>query len=281
MNTYELLKIGSTTLKEKKIVSYDLDSEILLAKVLNKNRQDLLRNLTQKIHKKYFLKYSNFIERRSNHEPVAYILNQKEFWSKFFYVTKDTLIPRPETELMVDRLIKKYKNKKNISILDMGTGSGCIILSLLGELNNSSGVGIDISHRALQIAKKNAIYHGIDAKVKFLNIPLSKYFSKKHDLIVSNPPYVSRREFQCLSEDIKKFEPRIALDGGNDGLDLIKKVIYKTKYILKLNGTLALEIGNKQFRKVSKILINNNFKIEFRINDFGNNTRCIIAKKLK
>ena len=281
MNTYELLKIGSTTLKEKKIVSYDLDSEILLAKVLNKNRQDLLRNLTQKIHKKYFLKYSNFIERRSNHEPIAYILNQKEFWSKFFYVTKDTLIPRPETELMVDRLIKKYKNKKNISILDMGTGSGCIILSLLGELNNSSGVGIDISHRALQIAKKNAIYHGIDAKIKFLNIPLSKYFSKKHDLIVSNPPYVSRREFQCLSEDIKKFEPRIALEGGNDGLDLIKKVIYKTKYILKLNGTLALEIGNKQFREVSKILINNNFKIEFRINDFGNNTRCIIAKKLK
>ena len=281
MNTYELLKIGSTTLKEKKIVSYDLDSEILLAKVLNKNRQDLLRNLTQKIHKKYFLKYSNFIERRSNHEPIAYILNQKEFWSKFFYVTKDTLIPRPETELMVDRLIKKYKNKKNISILDMGTGSGCIILSLLGELNNSSGVGIDISHRALQIAKKNAIYHGIDAKIKFLNIPLSKYFSKKHDLIVSNPPYVSRREFQCLSEDIKKFEPRIALDGGNDGLDLIKKVIYKTKYILKLNGTLALEIGNKQFKEVSKILINNNLKIEFRINDFGNNTRCIIAKKLK
>ena len=198
MNTYELLKIGSTALKEKKIVSYDLDSEILLAKVLNKNRQDLLRNLTQKIHKKYFLKYSNFIERRSNHEPIAYILNQKEFWSKFFYVSKDTLIPRPETELMVDRLIKKYKNKKNISILDMGTGSGCIILSLLGELNNSSGVGIDISHRALQIAKKNAIYHGIDAKIKFLNIPLSKYFSKKHDLIVSNPPYVSRREFQCL-----------------------------------------------------------------------------------
>ena len=163
----------------------------------------------------------------------------------------------------------------------MGTGSGCIILSLLGELNNSSGVGIDISPRALQIAKKNAIYHGIDAKIKFLNIPLSKYFSKKHDLIVSNPPYVSRREFQCLSEDIKKFEPRIALDGGNDGLDLIKKVIYKTKEILKINGTLALEIGNKQFKKVSKILINNNFKIEFRINDYGDNTRCIIARKLK
>ena len=170
---------------------------------------------------------------------------------------------------------------QNISILDIGTGSGCIIISLLSELNNSFGVGIDISHRAINIAKKNAINHCIDTKIKFLNISLTKYLNKKHDLIVSNPPYISTREFKYLSEDIKKFEPRIALDGGNDGLDLIKKVIYKTKDILKINGTLALEIGNKQFRKVSKILINNNFKIEFRINDHRDNIRCIIAKKLK
>ena len=281
MNTYELLKIGSATLKENKIVSFILDSEILLSKVLQKNRQDLLLNLSQTVSKKDFLKYSNLIHRRSNNEPVAYILNKKEFWSKFFNVTKDTLIPRPETELMVDKLIKRYKNKKNISILDIGTGSGCIIISLLSELNNSFGVGIDISHRAINIAKKNAINHCIDTKIKFLNISLSRYFNKKYDLIVSNPPYISKREFKYLSEDIKKFEPRIALDGGNDGLDLIKKVIYKTKDILKINGTLALEIGNKQFRKVSKILINNNFKIEFRINDYRDNIRCIIAKKLR
>ena len=280
MNTYELLKIGSATLKENKIVSFILDSEILLSKVLQKNRQDLLLNLSQTVSKKDFLKYFNLIHRRSNHEPVAYILNKKEFWSKFFNVTKDTLIPRPETELMVDKLIKRYKNKKNISILDIGTGSGCIIISLLSELNNSFGVGIDISHRAINIAKKNAINHCIDTKIKFLNISLSRYFNKKYDLIVSNPPYISTIEFKHLSEDIKKFEPRIALDGGNDGLDLIKKVIYKTKDILKINGTLALEIGNKQFRKVSKILINNKFKIECRINDYRDNTRCIIAKKL-
>ena len=172
-------------------------------------------------------------------------MKKKEFWSKFFYITKDTLIPRPETELMVDKLIKNYKNKKNISILDMGTGSGCIIISLLSELHNSYGIGIDISQKAIEIAKKNAISNGVSSKIKFLNISFSRYFNKKYDLIVSNPPYISRREFQCLSEDIKKFEPRIALDGGNDGLDLIKKVIYKTKEILKLNGTLALEIGNK------------------------------------
>ena len=281
MNSLELLKIGSSILKEKKISSFNLDSEILLSKVLKKKKQDIYLNLNEKINDKYFKKYFDLIYRRSINEPVAYILKKKEFWSKFFYVTKDTLIPRPETELMVERLIKKYKNKKNISILDMGTGSGCIIISLLSELDSSYGVGIDISHKAIEIAKKNSISNCVDKKIKFLNISFSNYFNKKYDLIVSNPPYISKREFRCLSDDIKKFEPRIALDGGNDGLDLIKKVIYKTREILKINGTLALEIGNKQFRKVSKILINNNFKIEFRVNDYRDNTRCIIAKKLK
>ena len=281
MNTFELLSAGSTVLKEKKIKSFNLDSEILLSKVLKQKRQDILRNLNKKIRKKNIIQYSNLINRRSTNEPIAYILEKKEFWSKLFHITKDTLIPRPETELMVDKLIKKYKNKKNISILDMGTGSGCIIISLLSELHNSHGIGIDISHKAIEIAKKNAISNGVNSRIKFLNISFSRYFNKKYDLIVSNPPYISRREFQCLNEDIKRFEPRIALDGGNDGLDLIKKVIYKAKEILKLSGTLALEIGNKQFKKVSKILFNNNFKIESRINDIGDNTRCIIAKKLK
>ena len=281
MNTVDLLNIGSKILKEKNISSFNLDSEILLSKILKKKRQELLRNLKNNINKEDSIKFSNLIYRRSTNEPIAYILKKKEFWSKLFYVTKDTLIPRPETELMVDKLTKMYKNKKKISILDMGTGSGCIIISLLSELHNSSGIAIDISYKALEIAKKNAISNCVSQKIKFLNIPFSRYFNKKHDLIVSNPPYISTREFQCLSEDIKKFEPRIALDGGNDGLDLIKKVIYKTKEILKINGTLALEIGNKQFKKVSKILINNNFKIEFRINDYGDNTRCIIARKLK
>ena len=281
MNTIDLLNIGSKILKEKNISSFNLDSEILLSKILKKKRQELLRNLKNNINQEDSIKFSNLIYRRSTNEPIAYILKKKEFWSKLFYVTKDTLIPRPETELMVDKLTKMYKNKKKISILDMGTGSGCIIISLLSELHNSSGIAIDISYKALEIAKKNAISNCVSQKIKFLNIPFSRYFNKKHDLIVSNPPYISTREFQCLSEDIKKFEPRIALDGGNDGLDLIKKVIYKTKEILKINGTLALEIGNKQFKKVSKILINNNFKIEFRINDYGDNTRCIIAKKLK
>ena len=145
-------------------------------------------------------------------------------------------------------------------------------------MRQSTGIGIDVSGKALFIAKKNAIKHKLFNRVKFLNRSFENIFAVKFDLVVSNPPYIERKEIKNLSNDIKKYEPIMALDGGNDGLDLIKKVIYKAKYILKINGILALEIGNEQDRKVSKILIDNNFKIKHVIKDYKNNTRCLIAK---
>ena len=189
----------------------------------------------------------------------------------------NTLIPRPETELLVEKLIKICKGKK-ISILDVGTGSGCIIISLLSELNLSKGTGIDISKNAVLLAKKNASKYGLLNRIKFLNNSFENLFNKKYDLIVSNPPYVVSKEIKNLSEDIKRFEPRMALDGGNDGLDLIKKVIYKSLNILKINGLLALEIGNGQIKKVSKILIDNRFRIKHVLKDYKNNVRCVIAQ---
>ena len=171
--------------------------------------------------------------------------------SKKFKVTSDVLIPRPETELLVEQLTNNFKGKK-ISILDIGTGSGCIIISLLYNLNQSYGLGIDISKKAIKIARDNAIKHNLFHKVKFINKSFESVINKKFDLIVSNPPYIDRNLIKNLSDDIKKFEPRMALDGGNDGLDLIKKVIYKSKYILKIKGTLALEIGNEQIKKFQK-----------------------------
>ena len=276
MNAFEIIKFGSNLLKEKKIPSFILDSEILLSKVLNKTREDILISLDQKINKMNISVYNEYLKRRSNSEPIAYILGEKEFWSKKFYINKDTLIPRPETELLVDKILKIYGEKK-ISILDIGTGSGCIIISLLSSLKHSYGIGIDISKNAILVAKKNALKHKLAKRVKFLNKSLKNIFSKKFDLIVSNPPYIDSKDLKNLSDDIKRYEPRIALDGGNDGLDLIRKVIYKSKHILKINGMLALEIGNEQIKKVSKILIDNNFRIKHVIKDYKTNVRCVFA----
>ena len=279
MNVLDLMNLGANELLQKKIISFKLDSELLLSKILNKNREEILINLDQEISQRYLSKYKELINRRSRHEPIAYILEEKEFWSKIFIVSSDTLIPRPETELMVERIVKIFKEKK-IFILDIGTGSGCILISLLSEIMNSKGIGIDISKKALIIAKKNSVKHKVQNRIKFLNKTINSKFYQKFDLIVSNPPYIKSGEIKNLQEDIKQYEPRIALDGGNDGLDLIKKVIYKTKYILKVKGMLALEIGNEQFKKVSKILIKENFKIEHIIKDYKDNIRCIISTNI-
>ena len=276
MKTLEAIKFGSNLLREKKIPSYILDSELLLSKTLNKSREKTLTNLDKDIEKTNFNIFKEYLIRRSRNEPIAHILGEKEFWSKNFIVNKDTLIPRPETELLVEKLSKIFKDKK-ISILDIGTGSGCIIVSLLGNLKQSIGTGVDISKKAILMAKKNASRHKVCNRIKLINKSFENIFDKKFDLIVSNPPYIERKAIKNLSEDIKKYEPRMALDGGKDGVDLIKKVIYKSKDILKINGTLALEIGNKQIKKVSKLLIENNFRIRNVIKDYKNNVRCVLA----
>ena len=277
MKTYELLNHGSNKLKLKKIISHKLDSEILLSKVLKINREQVLINLDKNIAIKNINKFNRLITRRLRSEPVAYIVNEKEFWSKNFKVDKYTLIPRPETELMVEKLVKLLK-KKTIQILDIGTGSGCILISLLTELDRSKGVGIDISSKALMVAKSNALKHNVSDNAKFKHRAINDFCNKKFDLIVSNPPYIDHNEIKNLDTDIKKYEPKVALDGGNDGLDVIKKVIYKAKEILKRNGLLAIEIGNGQNIKVSNILIKNFFKIEHKIKDYKSNTRCIISR---
>jgi len=148
---------------------------------------------------------------------------------------------------------------------------------LLSNLKKSKGIGVDISKNAIFIAKNNAFKHKLSNRVKFFHQSLDSVFGRKFDLIVSNPPYIVKKDIKNLSDDIKKYEPRMALDGGNDGLDLIKKVIYKSKNIIKINGTLALEIGNEQVKKVSKLLTDNNFRVKFILKDFENNVRSVFA----
>ena len=276
MEVLDLINNGSKQLRDKNIFSHKLDSEILLSKVLNKTREEMLINLKQKVSPKIIENFLKLINRRSQNEPIAYILKEKEFWSKIFLINNSALIPRPETELLVEKVIKIFE-KKDIFILDIGTGSGCIILSVLSELKKSKGIGIDLSQKAIQIAKINAKKHKLCHRVNFHRLSLTDIFNKKFDLIVSNPPYIMKKDLTNLQEDIKKFEPKLALDGGNDGLDVIKKVIYKSKRLLKIKGVLALEIGRGQFKKVSEILQKNNFIVRYLVKDYRQNIRCLLS----
>ena len=273
----ELLKIGTNILREKKIDSYQIDTELMLAKIVNTSREKILINENINIDNKKVKNFKKMLERRGNSsEPMAYILNKREFWNTDLFVNKDVLIPRPETELIVDKLKEIFKNHSPY-VLDVGTGSGCIIISLLEELKKSKGVAIDISHKALRVAKKNAKKNKTFNRVNFQRKSIESFFNKKFDLIVSNPPYIPRSQLKNLMKDVKFFEPKLALDGGNDGLDVIKKVIYKSKRILKIKGLLALEIGNGQYSKISQILKLNKFREKFLIRDYQKNIRCIIS----
>ena len=276
----ETIKEASKVLKKHNIISHTLDAEIILSDIIGVSREFLLTNNNLNISKKIIKKYNFAINRRINREPVAYIIGKKEFWSQNFIVNYSTLVPRPETELLIYKLISFFKNKK-INILDIGTGSGCILLSILKELNLSRGIGIDISKKAIQTAKLNSKNLNLSSRCKFEVFDLKKFNIGKYDLIVSNPPYIPSKDIKNLSKDIINYEPLIALNGGYDGLDLIKKVIYKANVLLKTNGVLAIEIGHHQYSKVSSILRRCKFAEFSKEYDYKRNVRCIISTKIE
>jgi len=275
MKTTQLLDLGSNILRSKKIISHRIDSEVILSYILKISREKLLIK-EDKVCNENIIKFRSLISRRLKQEPVAYIIARKEFRSEDFFVDRKSLIPRPETELLIDPIVKIFKNK-NLFFLDIGVGSGCIIFSILKELSHSKGIGIDICKKAVLNAKINLNRFNLKNRVKLLNKSVDQVLNKKFDLVVSNPPYIAKREINRLANDIRKFEPKIALDGGNNGLDVIKKVIYKSKEILKLKGVLALEIGRGQYFSVAKVLEESNFRQIKVVKDYQNNIRCIFS----
>ena len=277
MNISNLLKEGSDILKKNNIQTNQLDAEILLSKLMNEKRERLIINSDKNVSNEIINNYNTLLERRSKKEPIAYIINHREFWSKDFYVNKHTLIPRPETELLCENVIKLFKDKE-FNFLDIGTGTGCILLSILSELKKAKGIGIDVSKKAIDVAKKNSINFNLEGRAKFIVKPFNKIYGYKFDLIVSNPPYIKSIDIKNLKEDVRKFEPKLALDGGKEGLDVIKKVIYKSKTILRKDGLLALEIGFRQHYKVSQILKEQGFREKLLVKDYLNNIRCVFAE---
>ena len=273
------IKKASQILKNHNIHSHELDAQIILSEIMGVKREYLITNNEIIISKKIMEKYDMAIKRRIKREPIAYITGKKEFWSEDFIVNHDILIPRPETELLIYKIISFFKNK-TINILDIGTGSGCILLSILKELNSSRGTGIDISPKAIRMAKINSKNLNLINRSNFKVFDLSKFSIGKYDLIVSNPPYIPSKDIKNLSKDIINYEPKTAIDGGVDGLDLIKKVIYKSNHLLKKHGLLAIEIGFNQYHKVSGILRRSRFREIAKEYDYNRNVRCIISTRV-
>ena len=280
MISEKIIEQASKILKDHNIHSHELDAQLILSDIMKVKREYLITNNKVLISEKVKEKYDIAIRRRIKKEPVAYITGKKEFWSEDFLVNYETLIPRPETELLIYKIVKFFKNKK-INILDIGTGSGCILLSILKELNFSRGIGIDISPKAILTAEANSKNLKLFYRSKFKVVDLDKFNIGKYDLIVSNPPYIPSRDIKNLSKDIINYEPLTALDGGIDGLDLIKKVIYKSNHLLKRMGMLALEVGHNQYRRALSILRYNGYRAISKECDYNRNVRCIISTKVK
>ena len=209
---------GTDILKNKSILTAQLDTEILISKAINKNREYIILNHDKVLNVENLKYFKKLVQERATRKPIAYLLNKKFFWKSEFYVNKNTLIPRPDTEIVIEQILKITKNKHYLRILDIGVGSGCILLSILDERKNFYGSGVDISKNSLEISKLNAKKLFVDERVKFYKSDVDKFNQGKYDLIVSNPPYIKTCDLKYLESDVIKFEPKLALDGGLDGL---------------------------------------------------------------
>ena len=280
MNIENILDKASKQLNSLNINNANLDCEVLLSNTISKDREYLILNLKQNLDKKYIDFFYNLIERRKKGEPVAYLINKKEFWKETFYVNKDVLIPRPDTEHLIEEVIKYTDEDSKLHILDIGTGSGCILLSILSERKKFNGTGIDISKKSINISRYNAKKLKLNNRTKFYVSDVDNFLIGKYDIVISNPPYIENLSLKYLDRDVINFEPKLALDGGKDGFSEIIKVINKSSALIKKNGIFILEIGYNQKNKAIQMLKNKGFYIKKVLKDYSKNDRCIISTKI-
>ena len=280
MNINIAISNGSKILKNNFIPSPKLDSEILMAKTIKKDRNYILLNSNNFLNKNDLNYFYKLIKLRSLGNPVAYLINKKFFWNYEFFVTNDTLIPRPDTELIIENVLNLTEQKNKINILDIGVGSGCILLTILKERKNFYGTGIDISKKCLNICQINAMNLDVVSRLKLYKSDVDKFNLGKYDLIVSNPPYIKTSKLKYLERDVAEFEPKLALDGGLDGLSEIRKVIKKSSELIKKNGKFILEIGFDQKNNVINLIKKEGFYINSIQKDLAKNDRCVVCTKI-
>ena len=280
MNILEAINGANKFLEKNNVKSAKLDSEILLSNVIKKKRKDIILNLDKELEKENFILFKDLITQRSLGKPVAYLIGKKDFWNHEFDVSEETLIPRPDTEILIDCVLDITKQKSKLNLLDIGIGTGCIILSILKEKKDFYGTGIDISKKCIEVSKINASKLNVSRRVKFFKSNVDNFFYGKYDLIISNPPYVKKLDLKYLDRDVIDFEPELALDGGLDGISEIRKVINRSSELIKKNGKLVLEIGFGQKYKVKKLLKDKGFYINKVLKDYADIDRCIISTKI-
>ncbi|QXM07378.1 peptide chain release factor N(5)-glutamine methyltransferase [Crassaminicella indica] len=280
----DALKLAVERIERTNAVTPLLDAEVLLCHVLKKERLFLYTHRNKSLSEEAFKAFEEFVEKRIAGMPVQYIVKKQEFMGLDFYVEEGVLIPRPDTEILVEAVIKWANNRKNdnITIVDIGTGSGAITVSLAKYIKNAFVYSIDISRRAITIGKKNAVSNGVAEKIEFLEgdlfTPLKNKLEGKVDILVSNPPYIPKEEIDKLQIEVKKYEPRLALDGGTDGLDFYRRIIDEAPFFVKKGGYIALEVGHDQAELVKELMENKGLYTEInKIKDLAGIERVVVA----
>ena len=292
METVKFHLIEKTKLlKNNSIDLPKLEARLLLAKALNKDLNWTYVNLEKKIPKKKIFKYEILIKKKLKKIPTAYLLGNKEFYSMNFKVNENTLIPRPETEIIVEEIKKNFKNKKKLLVLDLGTGSGCILLSILKEFKNAIGIGVDKYLETLKVARINSKRNNLSKRSKFFKLDwiqkdffkqvlkINKKFSgnEKFDLVVSNPPYLLKNEINTLMPEVL-YEPKESLYDNKDGLSFYKRILPKINSLVSENSYIYLEINPKNRRNIEKICKSNNIKNIHYIKDLSGKYRFVLIK---
>lgn len=279
MTVLESLQLSTDFLEKKGIESSRLNAELLLSEILKCKRLDLYLKFDQLLKENEVTIYREWITRRGKFEPLQYIIGNVEFYGLPFKVTPDVLIPRPETEILVEEVIKFCKDKTGLKILDIGTGSGNIPIALTKYLNDVELTAVDISEKALSIARENAITNGVVERINFITADVKNFMSDyKFDIVVSNPPYVSKEEYPILQNEIKNYEPMVAVTDSSDGLDLYRTIAEKAKILLKSNGKIFLEVGKDQEKFIADILEKNDFINIYFVKDYQQIDRVVVGE---
>ncbi len=283
MNIENAIKEAVEILKKNSIASAILEARILMSFVANLSKEDIIFkatqiNLSQDQEEKYF----DLIHKRIKKIPLTHLTNNREFFGNNFYVDENVLDPRPDSETLVEMIIKKYQNSSFLKLCEIGCGSGCLIISLLKHFKDWRGIAIDISKKALEIAQKNAHNNEVFGRIEFLESNLFKDFKDNQifDIIISNPPYIPTADIENLQDEVRLYEPRIALDGGLDGLDFYRNIANQSRKFLKNNGNIFLEIGHNQHQEVIDIFEKFNFKFIDSAKDLSGIIRVLEFEKI-